>query len=45
MGTAIVGLGLFGIVGLIVRNMVKAKKQGKSVQCGCDCGHCSRNCH
>lgn len=45
MGTIVVSLLLLGIVGLILRNMGKAKKQGKSVQCGCDCSHCSGHCH
>lgn len=39
MGTAIVGLALLAIVSLIVRKMIKDKKQGKSIQCGCDYGH------
>ncbi len=45
MGTIAVGLVLLGVVGLIIRNMIKAKRQGKSVQCGCDCAHCSGHCH
>ena len=45
MGTVVIGVLLFGIVGLILHNMIKAKRQGKSVQCGCDCSHCSGHCH
>ena len=37
MGTVIVGVVVVGVVGLIVRSMVKDKKAGKSLQCG---GHC-----
>ena len=45
MGTAIVGLALLAIVSLIVRKMIKDKKQGKSIQRGCDCKHCGGHCH
>ena len=41
MGTAIVSLILAGVVGLIIRHMVKDKKAGKSLQCGENCSHCS----
>ena len=34
MGTVIVGVVVVGVVGLIVRSMVKDKKAGKSLQCG-----------
>ena len=37
MGTVIVGIALLVVVSLIVRKMIKDKKQGKSIQCGCDC--------
>lgn len=45
MGTAVVLLALAGVVGLIIRSMVKGKKAGKSLQCGQDCKHCSGRCH
>lgn len=45
MGTMIIGVILAGIVGLIIRSMVKNKKQGKSLQCGCDCSKCGGHCH
>ncbi|MGN1377986.1 MAG: FeoB-associated Cys-rich membrane protein, partial [Dorea sp.] len=41
MGTVVVLLVLVGVVGLAVRSMIKDKKAGKSLQCGCDCKHCS----
>lgn len=46
MGTVIVLAVLAAVTGLIIRKMVKDKRSGKSIQCGCDCnscrGHCSR---
>lgn len=30
---------------LAIRSMVKDKKDGKSLSCGCDCKHCSGACH
>jgi hypothetical protein len=45
MGTVIVFLALTGVVGLIIRSMVKDKKAGKSLQCGQECKHCSGHCH
>lgn len=40
MGTLIVGIILAGAVVLIVRKMMRDRKNGKSIQCGGDCGHC-----
>ena len=45
MGTAIVALALLSVVALIIREMIKDKKQGKSNQCSCDCEHCGGHCH
>ena len=45
MGTAIVALALLSVVALIIRKTIKDKKQGKSIQCGCDCKHCGGHCH
>lgn len=45
MGTVVVGVVVVGVVGLIVRSMVKDKKAGKSLQCGGDCKHCGGHCH
>ena len=45
MGTIIVGLALVIIVGAIIGNMVKDKKNGKSIQCGGECKNCGGHCH
>lgn len=45
MGTLVVSLLLLGAVALAVRSMIRDKKNGKSLQCGGDCGHCGRHCH
>ena len=45
MATFIVGAVVLAVVGLIIRSMVKDKKNGKSLQCGCDCKHCTGHCH
>ncbi|MDO5521857.1 MAG: FeoB-associated Cys-rich membrane protein [bacterium] len=45
MGTVIVGVIVVAIVAAIIIKMVKDKKQGKSLQCGCDCKHCNGHCH
>ena len=45
MGTFVVGAVLLAIVALIVRSMIKAKKAGKSLQCGGHCSHCGGHCH
>ncbi len=45
MGTVFVAAVLGVIVFFIIRKMVKDKKAGKSIQCGCDCAHCSGHCH
>lgn len=44
MGTLVVLAGLIVIISLIVRNMIKDKKAGKSVVCGGDCKHCGGHC-
>lgn len=44
MGTWITGGILTVIVGLIIRYMVKQKRNGRSLQCGGDCSKC-RGCH
>ncbi len=44
MGTLIVGLALAAVIALAVRSMIKDKKNGKSLQCGGDCSHCSGHC-
>lgn len=45
MGTFLVAALLIGIVGFIVRKMIRDKKNGKSLQCGCGCEHCSGCSH
>ncbi|MCF2682628.1 FeoB-associated Cys-rich membrane protein [Faecalicatena contorta] len=45
MGTFIMSLLLAGAVVMAVRNLIKRKKDGKSLQCGGDCANCSRDCH
>lgn len=45
MATFIVGAVVLAVVGLIIRSMVKDKKNGKSLQCGCDCKHCNGHCY
>ena len=45
MGTAVVIVILAGIVALIVRNMIRDKKNGKSIQCGGNCTNCGGHCH
>lgn len=45
MGTAVTGIILIGIIVLIVKGMIRDKKNGKSVQCGNDCKHCGGHCH
>lgn len=42
MGTIITGAILIGIVTLIIRSMIRDKKNGKS--CGGECGRC-KGCH
>lgn len=44
MGTVFVGAIVVVIAGLIIRSMVRAKKSGKSIHCGGECGHCGGHC-
>ncbi|WP_041138677.1 FeoB-associated Cys-rich membrane protein [Beduini massiliensis] len=45
MGTLLVGSIVVLVVVMIIRNMIKDKKAGKSIQCSCGCGHCPSQCH
>ena len=45
MGTFITGAVLLGIIALIIRSMIRDKINGKSLQCGVGCKHCSGHCH
>ncbi len=40
MGTFVTAAVLVCIVGLVIHKMIKDKRSGKSLQCGCDCAHC-----
>lgn len=44
MGTILVLAALAVLVGLIIRGMVRDRKNGKSSKCGGDCGRCG-GCH
>jgi len=44
VGTAIVGIVLIVIVALIVKSMIRDKRNGKSLQCGGDCSKCGGHC-
>lgn len=46
LGTIIVTIIVFAVVGLIVLFRIRAKKKGKS-SCGCGCSNCPMNgkCH
>lgn len=44
MGTVITAAVLIGVVALIIKGMIRDKKNGKSLQCGCDCKHCGGHC-
>ncbi len=43
-GTLAVLLVVIIIIGLIVRSMIKDKKEGKALHCGGDCKHCGGAC-
>ena len=45
MGTAITSMVIIGIVGFIVKGMIKDKKAGKSIHCGNSCKDCGGSCH
>ncbi|NLZ47786.1 MAG: FeoB-associated Cys-rich membrane protein [Clostridiales bacterium] len=45
MGTVVVGVVVFGVVGFSAYTLVKNKRRGKSIQCGQDCKHCGGGCH
>ena len=44
MGTAIVLIILLVVVSLVIRSIIKDKKNGKSITCGGDCKNC-QGCH
>lgn len=45
MATLFVGIALMAVVVLIIKGMIRDKKSGKSIQCGCDCKNCGGHCH
>ncbi len=44
LGTLIVGIIVAAIVVIAVGSMIRDKKQGKSLQCGCKCSECKCGC-
>lgn len=44
MGTLLAGAIVVGAVALVIRGMIRDKKNGKSIQCGGDCKHCGGHC-
>lgn len=44
VGTIIVSILLAAVVALVIKSMVRDKKNGKSLQCGGDCRHCGGHC-
>lgn len=44
MGTVIVLAALAVVVALVIRSMIRDKKNGKSLQCGGDCKKCGGHC-
>jgi hypothetical protein len=43
LGTIVIAAALILIVALIIRKMIRDKKNGKSF-CGCDCSSCGGSC-
>ena len=46
MGTILICLVLVAVVALVVRSLIRQKRQGK-YSCGCNCAHCAMHgaCH
>lgn len=44
MATFLVGIVLAAVIALIIRSMIRDKKNGKSLQCGGDCRNCGGHC-
>lgn len=40
IGSIIIGLSVLAVISLIIVHMVKERKAGKSVGCGCSCESC-----
>lgn len=43
MGNLVVGIVLICMVVLVIRSMIKNRKN--KPQCGCGCGGCNKQCH
>ncbi|MGN0130888.1 MAG: FeoB-associated Cys-rich membrane protein [Lachnospiraceae bacterium] len=44
MGTLVVGVVLILVVAAVIYSMIRDKKRGRSLQCGCDCKNCGHHC-
>lgn len=45
LGTGVVLTVVVGAVVLVIRSMIKDKRNGKSIQCGGNCKNCGGHCH
>ncbi|MDD6639296.1 MAG: FeoB-associated Cys-rich membrane protein [Lachnospiraceae bacterium] len=45
MATFCVSLLLVCVIALVIKSMIRDKKNEKSLQCGCDCSKCGGHCH
>lgn len=45
LGTGVVLAVVVGAVVLVIRSMIKDKRNGKSIQCGGNCKNCGGHCH
>lgn len=45
MASIVVGIILIAVIALVIRSMVRDRKNGKSLQCGGDCSKCGGHCH
>ncbi len=45
MGTLVVGAFVCGLVTIVVKGMIKDKKNGKTAGCCSDCSKCRGGCH
>lgn len=45
LGTIVVVGILICVIGLAIFSMIRDKRNGKSLQCGCDCKKCGGHCH
>lgn len=45
MANIVVGLILIAVIAMVIRSMVRDRKNGKSLQCGGDCSKCGGHCH